>query len=366
MSPPGTDGIKIPSRGEAMERFRAEGGRVAAVFPVHSPRALLRVHRMLPVEVWGPPGVDTGLGDAHLQAYVCSIVRCGLSFVLRGGLDGVDVMVVPHACDSLQGLGSILLDFTRPAPPVLPFYLPREKGPVAIDFLVAELEALSAKLSAVSGVAPGPDELAEAVAREERADGRLGRLADARPRLALSDREFYRLVRTREYLPAEQFCALADEALAGALDAPRPGVPVVLSGILPEPMDVLDPVTGAGGMVVADDLACCGRRHYPAGTSEEPLRRVAESLLGGPPDTTRGDAVSDRIVHLRRLVEKTGARGVVFYSIKFCEPEQFYLPQVRRGLEEAGIRSVEVEGDLGENLPDQARTRIEAFLETIA
>lgn len=366
MTPPGTDGIKIPRRGETMERFRAEGGRVAAVFPVHGPRALLRAHRMLPVEVWGPPGVDTGLGDAHLQAYVCSIVRCGLSFVLRGGLDVVDAMVIPHACDSLQGLGSILLDFVRPAQPVLPFYIPREKGPIAVDFLVDELAALSGRLAAISGLEPDANTLAEAVAREEQADDRLRRLSDARPRLALSDRAFYRLVRAREYLPAEAFCTLADGVLADVLDAPRPGVPVVLSGIVPEPMEVLDPITGAGGMVVADDLACCGRRHYPAGTSDEPLRRMAERLLGGPPDTTRGDGVADRIVHLRRLVEKTGARGVVFYNIKFCEPEQFYLPQVRRGLEEAGIRSVEVEGDLGDNLPDQAHTRVEAFMESLA
>jgi len=85
----------------------------AAVYPIHHPRALWPAFGILPEEVWGPPGVDTGPGDAHLQAYTCDIIRNGLSFLLSGGLDETDLVVVPHGCDSLQGLGSVLLDFVR-------------------------------------------------------------------------------------------------------------------------------------------------------------------------------------------------------------------------------------------------------------
>ena len=82
-----TAGVDIPDRNQTIARHRKAGGAIAAVFPIHYPRALLRAFDLLPVEVWGPPGRSTTSGDAHLQAYTCSIVRCSLSFVLDGKLD---------------------------------------------------------------------------------------------------------------------------------------------------------------------------------------------------------------------------------------------------------------------------------------
>jgi benzoyl-CoA reductase/2-hydroxyglutaryl-CoA dehydratase subunit BcrC/BadD/HgdB len=338
---------------------------VAAVFPVHPPRAVLRAHGLLPVEVWGPPGAGTASADSWLQVYTCSIVRCGLSFVRDGGLEVADVLVLPHACDSLQGLASVLLDQAGPGQPVVPIYLPRGEGRAALDFLAEELAALSARLGEITGRRPTSEELAASVAAEERADGLLAELHHRRLAVAGSARDFYRLVRSREYLPAELFAEIAGEALSTAAEGSVPGIPVVLSGILPEPWTVLDAIEEAGGTVVADDLAACGRRLYPPGRSTDPIRRVAEGLIAGPPDSTRGSSVAARARHLRGLVEGSGARAVVFLGIKFCEPELFYLPLLRRELEEAGVRSLTLEVDIADRLPAQTVTRIQALLETL-
>ena len=120
-----------------------------------------------------------------------------------------------------------------------------------------------------------------------------------------------------------------------------------------------------GAAIVADDLVCCGRRLYPPGRSEDPFQRMAESILWAPPDSTRGSAIRPRIEHLLRLATESGARGVVFYGVKFCEPELFSQPDLRRGLQEAGIPSVVLEADISDRLSQQAMTRIEAFLEMI-
>jgi len=71
------------------------------------------------------------------------------------------------------------------------------------------------------------------------------------------------------------------------------------------------------------------------------------------------------IRHLRKLVEESGARGVVFYNIKFCEPELFHLPIIRKDLKDAGIPSVVVEADIGDDLPRQVETSLETFMEVI-
>ena len=187
-----------------------------------------------------------------------------------------------------------------------------------------------------------------------------------RPRLGLSNRRFYELIRAREYLPAETFEPLARQALDAAGDDPGGGVRVVLSGLVPEPMTVLDVLDEAGVMVCGDDMACAGRRCYGAGDDPRPLRRLAQALLSAPADPTRGCTVQEHTDRLLALARQGGAGGVVHFDVKFCEPEQFYIPQVDRGLAAAGLKTLAVEVDIADPLPDQVATRLEAFAEALS
>jgi benzoyl-CoA reductase/2-hydroxyglutaryl-CoA dehydratase subunit BcrC/BadD/HgdB len=130
-------------------------------------------------------------------------------------------------------------------------------------------------------------------------------------------------------------------------------------------MSMFRALSEMGGRVVADDLACCGRRLYPAGQSEDPFQRMAERIVHAPPDPTRGSPICERLDHLLGLVKASGARGVVFYDVKFCEPELFDLPQLRAGLREAGIPSLTVEVDINDDLSQPIINRLAAFLEMI-
>jgi len=352
---------EIPGRREIIQEHVAKGGRVAAVFPIHYPRALLRAHGVLPVEMWGPGGFDA---DQHLQAYTCAVVRSSLGFILsEQGKKAADLFLVPHCCDSAQGLASVLIDFSPPGKPVLTFYPPRGEGEAAAQYLVEELRRLSVRLAEIAGQRPTDDELVASVEREEEADAALRALVEARPTSALSNSEFYRLARAREYLPAERFTPIARKALESPAGA-NGEVPILLSGILPEPAQVLVELDRLKARIVADDLACVGRRLYPPTKGADPLRRMADALQGGPPDSTRGAFLQRRAAHLVNLARTTGAKAAVFFLVKFCEPEQFYLPELRKALEAEGIRSVAIELHPNEPLPEQAVTRIEALLET--
>lgn len=357
--------LPLPRRSQVMRAHKQGGGRIAAVLPIHYPRALLRAFDILPVEMWGPPRLDAGAGAAHLQPYVCSIVRNALAFIQSAHMDDVDLILVPHACDSLQGLGSLLLDFVRPARPVFPLYIPRGKRASDIDFLADELRSLYRQLEQVGQCSPSHADLDASIQREETADKLLSELHQRRKQLALTQVELYRLIRSREYLPAETFTELTQAALSCAPQSPQEGIPLVLSGIVPEPMSLFESIAAMGGWIAADDLACCGRRLYPPGASSDPFQRMAESILQAPPDPTRGSSIHDRLEHLVRLTQATGARGVIFYDVKFCEPELFDLPILRKGLHDAGIPSLIIELDLNDPLSNQVLTRIEAFLEMI-
>ena len=367
LEPEMKNSLSIPSRAEVIQEHKEKEGQVAAILPYHYPRPIFTAFDILPVEVWGPPRVDTSLGSAHLQPYICSLVRNALSFLLAGDLQETDFILVPHGCDSLQGLGSILMDFIHTRQRVFPFYIPRREEINALDFLAAETRSLFNKIKAATGIAPEEDKIQGSVRQHQEADELLTRLHASRQNIKVSQIELYRLLRSREYLPAPVFSELARGVLSTSKrKTQNDGIPILLSGIVPEPMEILEGLSELGAFVVADDLACCGRRLYPPSSSDDVFTAMAESILAAPPDSTRGSSVEGRIQHLKGLAESSGAKGVIFLEIKFCEPELFYLPLLCQALKKAGLPSLVLEVELNDPFTHQLRTRIEAFLEMIA
>jgi benzoyl-CoA reductase/2-hydroxyglutaryl-CoA dehydratase subunit BcrC/BadD/HgdB len=359
------DLISIPSRTQTLKTFKDGGGQIAAVLPIHYSRSLLRAFNILPVEVWGPPRVASGQAAAHLQTYVCSICHNVLSFLQQGGLDVADLIIVPHACDSLQGLGSVLLDYIKPTQPVIPVYIPRDKRQSDLEFLAAEFKAIYEQLVEITGREPGEVDLSASIDREEKADDYLLKLHQRNRFIPLTNADIYQIIRSREYLPAEEFIRIADGALAQQQETIRSGIPILIEGIVPEPMDILETLTELGAAVVGDDLASSGRRVYPRSNRGNPFERMAERILQAPPDPTRGSPLSERLDYLLNMAQRTGAKGVVFYIVKFCEPELFDIPILRQELKAFGLATIAIEVDLNTRLSQQIRTRLGAFLEMI-
>ena len=332
--------------------------------PIHYPRAMLRAHRLHPIELWGPPHVARHEGNRHFQAYACDIVVKAMSFIRSGGTDATRAILVPHTCDALQGMGSVLTDFLRPDQRVLTLYLPRGRRTSDREFLRDELQRLSSALAEVSGHHPSEADWAEAFAAEDAADAALADLYQRRSGLALSDRDFYTVVRSREYLTAEQFCEQAAALPAG--EPPRRGVGLMLSGIVADPLELFDRIDDMGAHVAGDDLACGFRRVYSGSHEADPFVRTANLLMSGPPDPTCGTPIHERVEALRNRMRALGAKGLLVYDPKFCEPELFDVPLLRKHLSEAGFPVLHVEYEMGEGLPHQTLSRIEAFVETLS
>ena len=364
VSQPATSALSIPSRPEVLEHVRALGRELVAVMPIHYPRAMLRAYRLHPMEVWGPPHVERHEGSRHFQSYTCDIVVKAMSLIRSGGLDASKAILVPHTCDALQGMGSVLGDFLRPDQQVLTLYLPRGRRMSDREFLRHELERLAGTLFEVSGHRPSQSDWAEAFAAEDAADAALADLYQRRSRLAVSDRDFYTVIRSRELLTAEQFCQQASALPEG--DAPQRGVGLMLSGIVADPLELFDRIDDMGAHVAGDDLACGFRRVYSHSHEEDPIERSASRLQASPPDPTVGTPIQQRVDALQTRMRALGARGLLIYDPKFCEPELFDVPLLRKHLNEAGFPVLHVEFEMGETLPHQTISRIEAFVETLS
>ena len=354
--------MNLPSRKEIIRKVKSKGKRVACVLPVHYPPELLRAFSIHPIELWGPPGIDTTTAKAHLQSYICSIMHSSLSFILKGCPDEIDFILVPHCCDSLQGIGSILKDFITPKQKILTLYIPRGKRESDIEFLAEELKRIYGMLSEITGLEPKADILHSQIDLQERIDELLLSVYEKHSKKESDSVTFYRTIRAKGYLPPDEYINLLEKLIESKARENR--VRILLSGIVPEPEEVLQVVEDAGGVVICDDMACCYRRVYKRVSDGDPFKRMARRMLSVP-DSLLGSPIGERFDFLVKLCNTYGANGIIFYNIKFCEPEKFYHPLLKERLKSANIESLIIETDINEKLPQQIRTRIHAFIEKL-
>ena len=342
---------------------------MCAVFPAQYPKELLWAHGVLPMEVWDPP-LAPARAQGHLQPYICSVVRQGLELLLAGGMDEVGAILFPHTCDSLQNLASLVADYLEPPAPSLFFYNPKAPfAAAAKGYYVSQLQALENDLALLFGP-QASGAMAQALEWSRSLSGLYAQAYARRAagELGVSAAEFYRVLRGGEYMHPQDYIPLLEAWLdqapaSGGNDGPG----LVLSGVLPSPPDLMETIDGLGFRVVHDDLISMSRRLlYPPPGAGHPLEALADCFLAMPPCSTRGSSLSERLAWLKGLASSGKAQGVVFSVVKFCEPELFDLPELRRGLKEAGLPSLVLEVDVNQEVGGQAATRLEAFGEMLS
>jgi benzoyl-CoA reductase/2-hydroxyglutaryl-CoA dehydratase subunit BcrC/BadD/HgdB len=105
----------------------------------------------IPVEIWDPP-LDTANAGAHLQPYICSVVKSGLALILQEKTRLLDGFLFPHTCDSIQNLASIVNDYLGLQIPCCFFYHPKAPfGKGSRDYYGNQLKLLVGVLEKASG-----------------------------------------------------------------------------------------------------------------------------------------------------------------------------------------------------------------------
>jgi benzoyl-CoA reductase/2-hydroxyglutaryl-CoA dehydratase subunit BcrC/BadD/HgdB len=357
-------------RNREIKRQREEHGRkTVAVLPISYPKELLTALEVLAVELWGPPGPPRGDDAGRVQSYVCAVVRNALAFLAGGHAGEVDGVLFPHTCDSIQQLATLCTDLGGWKKPAFTFLHPRGADrQSARRFVEAELRRLAGTLEAFTGRALTDERLAAALRLHGEVDAARAALLDGRARLPLDDTGLYRLLRRGEWRWPGDHLAELTAALATLADRPvQRGVPVLVTGYLPEPAALLSTLNEAGAFVAADDYAAVGRRvvRAPPPPGSDPWRGLVDRYFAAPPCPTRGADTAVRMAWLAGLAGRSGARGVLVHVQKFCEPELFDVPAIRETFAARGLPVLVLEGELEGALSGQAVTRLEAFAELL-
>jgi len=342
------------TRQDALDAHRRQGLPTLAVLPIHYPREVLESLDILGIELWGPPGPLPDGPSERIQPYVCSLVRNAMAFVDAGGLDGVDGILFPNTCDSMMGLASMVPDMGEWDRPVFHLHLPRSDT-YGDAFLRTEVERLWR-------------DLAEAIEVRKRIEAAQRQLRRHRRELPLTERELMELLRRDSFVPAAEHLAELEAALARRGEgAPRTGPGLLVSGIVPEPMALLDVLEDAGAVIVAEDYAAVGRRitQLDPGVTAPPLELTARRMAARPPCSTTNTEQQRRADQLVRLARGSEAAGLLVHNVRFCEPELFDVPALKARMEEEGIPALFLDTEVERELPGAITTRLEAFLEMV-
>jgi benzoyl-CoA reductase/2-hydroxyglutaryl-CoA dehydratase subunit BcrC/BadD/HgdB len=350
---------------EQKERY---GRRIFGVFPAYYPREIFWAMNALPVEIWDPP-VEVSHAGAHLQPYICSVVRFGLELILEGHCDGLDGFLFPHTCDSIQNLASIVNDYLGLKKPCYFFYHPKAPYRASSrDYYLQQLKGLASDLEKQLGPL-NPEEFKRRVRQSRQMSSFIKEIYGLRAerRMQSANEEFYRVLRQGEFLHPDDFLPLLSEFAEASRGEPKKGPAVVMSGVLPNPPEILTLLDDLGVRIGEDDLLSCSRRLLSTpSASEDPFEALADGYFAMPPCSTKNSPVEERLEHLAQKVERSGAKGVIFYTVKFCEPELFDIPQLVEGLKGKGVATLVMDTELNQGVSGQMRTRVEAFVEMIS
>ncbi|OAT85260.1 2-hydroxyacyl-CoA dehydratase subunit D [Desulfotomaculum copahuensis] len=365
------EAVNFPGR-HAREWKKEHGGRVIGWLPADVPEELIHAAGFMP---FGVPGGHSGVGlaDAHLQGWVCSLARSCLALAVQGQLEFLDGLIIPHICDTTRMLGGIW-QHVHPLPFMEYYRLPRQvERPSARRYLQAELQRLKSRLEEFSGREISPEQLNRSISLYNRSRSllrTLSRLHRENPG-RLGSRMFYDVVKSAMFMPREKYTGLL-EKLVNCIQKEkmeRPAsvrIPLLLSGAVAEPPEILDMIDQAGGAVVADDMQT-GYRYFAVDAPEDgdPLAALAVRQLNQIPGALFDPRNNPRAAFLVEKARNHGVAGVIFLHLKYCEPENYDYYDNQQALDRAGIPGLRLETELGTSSLEQMRTRLQAFLEMV-
>jgi benzoyl-CoA reductase subunit C len=345
------------------------GRPVIGVMPAYFPLELIHAAGGYPVQFWGA-GLSIEHADAYLPSYCCSVARSLLEIEMRGLADRVQACAFTSLCDTLINLREIYRRLF--AKPTLEFSIPVTPSPEARKtFLSSVVTGVVKGLEGVTGCRVSSEALRASAGLYGRIRGLQRQLYQLRRRKPgiMKNADFYAAIKAGFFLPAEDYGPLL-ERLVAELKTLRPSAErpprIVLSGMVFEPLGAQAVFDSLRAHVVGDDFANGWRSAAKGDLQVDDLvTGTAHYLFSGAPCCCLHNPQRDRHSYLIEKVKAADADGVLFWPMRFCEPDAFDRPQLSERLKQEGIPFFTLEMDLTTSNFESAKTRVEAFLEMI-
>jgi bcr-type benzoyl-CoA reductase subunit C len=351
-------------------KHEAKLGRpIIGVMPAYFPMELIWAAGGYPVQLWGN-NLPLEKSDAYLQAYCCSIARSVLELEMRGIAKMVKAYAFTSLCDTLINLREIYRRlFSKPTLELsIPITRTRE---ARRTYLKSVVQGVTDGLETITGNKITAERLQEAsqlYGRVRALQRKLYQIRRETPGL-IRNHDFYTVMKAGFFLPAAVYAPLLENLLKNleTLTAPQGKRPrLVLSGMVFDPLEIYKLMDELEIDIVDDDFAN-GWRTVSKGdlNTGDLLEDVTEYLFQPAPCCCIYNPDNDRHAHLLNKSKASGADGVLFWYMKFCEPDAFDRPQLMQHLKAHNIPTTFVDLELSMANFDAVKTRINAFCEIL-
>ena len=351
-------------------RERHPGRAVVGLLPMNFPREIAHASGVLPVIV-PDDRVPVTEGRALLAEFYCGYTRNLADQAATGRFDVYDALFLADHCIQLVGAA----DVVRAVLPDMPVYFGMLNSALDDSWAARQVTDRMAdfrdEFSALTGSPVTDEALADSIRIGNQVRRRLRDMLDARAAgdAALSPVELQDLIVASMVMDPVEYLELLDALPEPSARDRDSRVRVHLSGHLchAPSRELLAAIEDSGALVVDDDLYT-GRRlvSTDVGESGDPLVALADwyarrNIAIPCPTRVSHDADWDR--YLLQAVSRSGAEAVIHLLPKFCEPHMLYYPELRKGLDAAGVPHLLLETE-HEGMPlESFRTRIEAMVE---
>ena len=325
------------------------GRPVLGWFCTYTPLEIIRAAGLGAYRIVPGPGRAMTRADTVIDRNFCPYVRTCLGEALEGKYSWLAGLVVVNSCDPMRRLYDVWRynvggDF------VLLLDLPRVNTETAVAYFRESLAGLMEDIKSHFGVEITKDALVDAIAERNRIRSLLRELyrANRDNHMPLTASQLQRVVRAADIVPTARFEGLLERLASevrGIKNEPGALPGVLISGSVLENPRIVDLVEECGARVVSDDL-CTGTRGFwdDVAPEADALNALARHYLGRTPCPRMKDA-RRRFDHVLEMIDEFHADGVIFYTLKFCDPYLYDVPLLKAELAGRGIPSLQLEGD---------------------
>lgn len=305
-----------------------------------------------------------------LHDNLCPHVKKVLDRALADDLPDLEGMVFINSCDSMRRLADAWHE-ARPDDRIILLDLPSGINNLSLDFLSKEYERLAKTLFKWNNETFSTETIKEKIATwnllavsVEKIEEKMSR--DYFPGIAFG---LQQIINTAATDSTDQALAMAQKKLEPKEPAKAGRSPVFVFGNLLFDPKVYDLFEEWNVHVTASDFCTTSRFITPVDTMIDSniFRSLADSYLKQTPcartmDTTKPGNIAQKIVE---RAKQSNAKGVIGFTLKFCDPYLARIPMIRQALQKESIPFLTLEGDCTMGSMGQQQTRIEAFTEML-
>lgn len=363
------DVIKNP--GAVVKSYKKKGVKVVGCFPVYCPEEIIHAAGMFPMGIWGGD-TEIELSKQYLPAFACSIMQSCLEYGLKGIYDDLSAVIIPGMCDTLICLGQNWKAAVPQVEYIALVHPQNRKLESGVVYLKSEYNNIKKRLEEISGSIITEEKLNNSIEiyNEHKKTMRdFVEIAADYPNI-ITPIIRNTVIKSSFFMEKSEHTRLVKAFISETLKLSTErwlGKKVLLSGIIADSEELLSILAENNIAVAADDLAQETRQFrfdVPEGT--DGIDRLARywSIFEGcslayDPQKKRGAIMVDEVM-------KKKIDGVIFCMMKFCDPEEYDYPLMKKEVEAAGVPTLYLEIDQQMINNEQARTRIQTFAEMLS